>query len=391
MDAGWAVRACDPAGAARERGDPSSSMLRASSVASRGEADAVSLAHAFAAHFASLGYVRRPPLPITSGVDPSVRLVGSTISVLKPLLFADQLPDPGVVLLQPALRARNLDVMLGDEPAPAWSSYFIALGTLSPAARLRQTAEHGALFLRQVLRLDASRTAIRLFSEDVDLLAAFSSERVALPLEIDRSERWRYRHRYGLASVTGRNANFAVRSAQGGLEDVGNLIVIEKEGRPCAVELAFGAFTLRARLDGARHSVETMPAARFLQLRDDADVKLLDALVAAIVLLGEGLRPNATGRGRILRRYLQAVSHLRSAAGWSLGELECLVERICGGRGAAGALPRAVSAYLAACEEASRAGLSQPAANRSALAALDAAGPICPPAGWLSYRYWEAA
>lgn len=57
------------------------------------------------------GYNENKPVKITSGVDKSVVLVGSTISVLKPKLLNNSIHKNGEFLFQRAIRTQPLKVM----------------------------------------------------------------------------------------------------------------------------------------------------------------------------------------------------------------------------------------------------------------------------------------
>ena len=73
-----------------------------------------SLVTDFKEHYASLGYQEEPPVQISSGVDPTVRFIGSHISVFKPYLAEGIAPNPGLFMRQDCLRTRNADKLLDD-------------------------------------------------------------------------------------------------------------------------------------------------------------------------------------------------------------------------------------------------------------------------------------
>src|SRR5260370_5866502 len=62
----------------------------------------------FSAYYTSLGYAEYTPVPITSKIDPTVRFVGSHVSVLKPHLLQGTVPTPGYFIVQNCLRTQNL-------------------------------------------------------------------------------------------------------------------------------------------------------------------------------------------------------------------------------------------------------------------------------------------
>lgn len=82
-----------------------------------------SLESRFKEFYSKKGYEEVPPVSIYSGVDKSVNFIGSTISVLKPLLDTG-IPETGVFMNQPCLRTQNMRVFYDDEASIEYNSYF---------------------------------------------------------------------------------------------------------------------------------------------------------------------------------------------------------------------------------------------------------------------------
>ena len=264
------------------------------------------LTDSFLRFFTARGLESVAPVAVTSGVDPSVRFVGSTISVLKPHIAEP--PRPGLCLAQPAMRTQNLARLITDPEPLEWSSTFLALGTLSPPDQLGWTLEQARTWLTESVGADAEDLMIRADSRDEDLIAAVLGS--GWPqLELDGYEARRYRHRFGLEGIGGRNVNLAVRRGDR-LDDIANVILIEADGAPVAVEFAIGVSACLARLDGLDHPLQASPVADVLPTSTERQRRLADAVAAIALLTGEGLRPVSRGRGGILRRYLHAVGAL---------------------------------------------------------------------------------
>ena len=62
----------------------------------------------FLNYFQEHSCIKHEPVKISSGIDPSVRFIGSHISVLKPYFLNDNIPTGGYVMSQPCIRTRNL-------------------------------------------------------------------------------------------------------------------------------------------------------------------------------------------------------------------------------------------------------------------------------------------
>ncbi len=274
----------------------------------------------FSQHYGERGYTRHQPVGILSRVDPSVRFVGSTISVLKPLLLTGSIPDPGVFLTQQALRTRNLDKLLVAGAVLTSPSSFVHSGVLAPPSHLARAALDAWTFLNQFTDGD-QQVIVRVHVEDPDIAATIHALAPAAVVT-DTGDVEPYRHTFGMAGITGRNLNFCIRSTAGSESRFGNLIVIEDTRGTAAIETAIGVNHLVAGLRGWDSPLRATPAAAVLPLDNDADVRLADALMAVVALTDAGLAPSARGRGRTFRRYLQALVLLGAQCGHSMSTLE---------------------------------------------------------------------
>jgi hypothetical protein len=324
---------------------------------------------AFRRMFSERGYLEHEPVPVSARVDPSVRFVGSTISVLKPILAAGTIHARGHFLVQPAVRTHNVTKV--DDPPSGWCSYFRALGTLSPADRLPEVTVDCWDMCCQVFSLDPDRVVFRTRSDDHDLLAAVRAIPGSPEIEINGYEPWRYRHRFGVDDVSGRNVNLAVRGDRWGVRDIGNIVLIERAGAPVAVELAFGVATVLSRVHDLAYPMQASAAGLAVPLRQDCDIALADMLSVGVVLMREGVRPNGSNRGRVLRAHLQALSRLRARGGWSLADIRRFGERFHELEyGVPGAVPELIEHYLRAFESVCAQGWAVSRVNRFALHAL---------------------
>ena len=95
----------------------------------------------FKNHYSLLGYKEEAPVQISSGVDPTVRFIGSHISVFKPYLGEGNISAPGIFMRQNCLRTRNADKLLDDDYFPNWGSYFPSIGAITPPERLDEACD----------------------------------------------------------------------------------------------------------------------------------------------------------------------------------------------------------------------------------------------------------
>ncbi|SET64585.1 hypothetical protein [[Clostridium] polysaccharolyticum] len=272
--------------------------------------------------FRNFGYIEHSDIPINSKADTSVYFIGSTISVLKPYLITEEIPDKGYFLVQRCIRTQNLKIMLNGGKLN-WSSYFRSIGTLSPYSRLNEVGMEIWEYLTEYLKIPSSDIRIRVSSKDEDLLGIWKSHRFKPCLEIDSKEQLYYKHKYGMEHIRGRNLNFALRKDDtDSFEDIGNLIVIEKGNDKLAVELAFGVSTMIARMNSLDNAIQSSTICKFSDYTEEKSY-LLDSLAVAVHLIHEGLRPTASNtRGRLLRSYIRNMQSYCNRFQYS-------VERLC--------------------------------------------------------------
>jgi hypothetical protein len=240
---------------------------------------------------------------LVSRHDPTVRFTNSTICVLKPMVM-EGIVRTKYFLLQPALRLRNLDYFIRTGEMSAFGCYFVALGTLVAPSEGECAIATATKFLLSGVDVKPDRLVLRCSSVDNDLLLLARS--TGLKVEIDGYEERRYRHVFGNEGLTGRNINFAV-DVSGHLVDVGNQIVIEQDGQPHGIEIAFGISNLIACRDELHHMVDATPGVLARSFGYDTEIAR-DAIMSSVVLALDGLKPGARGRGGRFREFLRIVA-----------------------------------------------------------------------------------
>lgn len=277
------------------------------------------LASDFKDYYRSLGYTEKEPVPISSGADPSVRFIGSHISVFKPELLDGSVPTPGEFIVQDCVRTQNAKKIFDDTYLPRWGSSFTSLGTIAPADRLNDVSREATGFLTKSLAVAPEDIALRVYSRDTDLVSAVEEAFPGSTIETDSQPDKYYRHQIGVEGVWGRNFNLALRNANGkGFSDVGNIILIENVEEKLGVELALGATTILKQVYNADHVSDFYPINGLEDIDPTIGRKLEDAIITSSILLREGLMPNASdNRGRILRKYMRAVLYLGERSGIS--------------------------------------------------------------------------
>jgi len=281
----------------------------------------------FKGYYSLLGYKEEPPVQISSGVDPTVRFIGSHISVFKPYLGENNVPTPGIFMRQNCLRTRNADKLLDDDYFPNWGSYFPSIGAITPPERLQEACDETFDLFEKQLAISPENLLIRISSADTDLIDACKQRYGGDNLEIDSRKPEYYRHNIGMEGVRGRNFNIALRNPNGeGFADIGNIILLEDAQKQLGVEIALGSTTILKQLYGLDHVQDCTPVIGLNTENETIRRKFEDAIITSAVLYREGLRPfGQNNRNRILKQYVRSLSYFRAKSGISIENLSQIV------------------------------------------------------------------
>lgn len=286
-----------------------------------------SIKNDFKNFYASLGYREQQSVPISSGIDPTVRFIGSHISVLKPYIIEQTIPTPGYFINQDCVRTQNVNNLFNDDNASKWGSSFASLGAIAPELRLNEVCHEAFRFLEDIQGIKKEDIRIRVSSQDQDLMSACTDYFSPDNIEVDTHQPPYYRHKIGVDGVRGRNFNIALRNPSGeGFSDVGNIILIENTEKKLGVEVALGASTILKQLYNLEHVNDCYPVIGLSNIAPKIRRKLEDAIIVSTILEREGLEPSATGnRERILRTYIRSLSYFRSRLKLTLDELSKII------------------------------------------------------------------
>ena len=287
-----------------------------------------SLVADFKGYYSLLGYREEPPVQISSGVvDPTVRFIGSHISVFKPYLCENNVPAPGIFMRQNCLRTRNADKLLDDDYFPNWGSYFPSIGVITPPERLDEACDETFNFFEKRLAISPENLLIRISSADTDLIDACKKRYGESNLEIDSRKPEYYRHNIGMEGVRGRNFNIALRNTNAeGFADIGNIILLEDAQKQLGVEIALGSTTILKQLYGLDHVQDCTPVMGLNVENETIRRKFEDAIITSAVLYREGLRPfGQNNRNRILKQYVRSLSYFRAKSGINIEDLSQIV------------------------------------------------------------------
>lgn len=267
----------------------------------------------FKEYFSSVGYLELPPVKITSGVDETVRFIGSHVSPMKEYFLNDKIPNEGLMMSQPCIRTRNQPKLFDDNFIPAWGSYFKSMGALVKPEQIETLCNQSVEYLLNIANIPAKNLVLRINAVDGDLYS-LAKKFTSLGIGYDDStmpEKY-YRHKLGIDGVWGRNFNYAIK-ANNQLHDIGNLIILENSGKKLGAELALGTSTILKHFFNLPHVSSANPVVGVEKIQNPLKFKFEDTIITSAVLMSEGLRPSASdNKDRILRSYLRAMIYFKN-------------------------------------------------------------------------------
>lgn len=288
----------------------------------------------FSRRFTNYGFELLPEVDITSGVDPTVRFIGSHISVMKQRLIDSNIPDPGIFMAQDCLRTQNTRQMFDDESFPMYGSFFTSMGALSNAnpESINQLFQGTRDFLTEDLGIKPGEIIIHANQTDDDILNWINSTMADFSTRFNEHSENYYQHSIGEEHITGRNVNFAISNEDGNYADIGNIIFLENEEKLLAVELAIGDTTTYKQLYTLGHVLDSYSIFEGSN-HNYADMtnlyKLLDCSMVALRLYEEDLRPGASNnQTRILRTYIKGLFYHSAKLGLEPNGISEMIESV---------------------------------------------------------------
>lgn len=258
--------------------------------------------------------------------DTSVLYTSAAICRFKQALLEKNSAERSSVT-QWCFRARRLDT-LRQGLLSEWNSAFRQFGIVAPPEGLPEITHGVAATLAPLCKQYGRRLGIKLRSSDLELRDA--AEGISCEVIADSEPEGYYRHVYGHARLSGRNANLAIwESEKKTWRDFGNVIVIERDGAPFAIEIAIGVETLTGYLHGAKTSIyaASICTADVLNAALGCPA-LVDLLAISLHLFHAGVRPFSSNRGRIFRKALDAFVTLSGTRGAEIDKLISLAAPI---------------------------------------------------------------
>jgi len=254
--------------------------------------------------FLANGYREESQAEIFPCPDRTTLFTCATISVLKEYVLTEK--SEKAFVIQPCLRTQNLKQTLDKDFNPEYLSSFLMFGMLCPIEKFDPIC-----VFEFFERFPSLKGRILVRSSKTIIENGLALVEAAYPVEYEGRHPSYYVWHYGENSLLGRGLTFALKQANGEYMDVGNLVIVSKNGRPVAVEFGFGQETFMARLQG----IQTPYAASLKYLRlglgmSAMEKRLGDTLIAANEMFKCGVRPGRGKASSVLRKALRDVCFL---------------------------------------------------------------------------------
>lgn len=264
----------------------------------------------FTNFYTKRGYVEHNPEPVQSRIDDSVLFIGSSINVLKPMLNSG-IPKNGVFINQPCLRTQNQRIFYNDNEEFEYNSYFHTSSVLAPIESINKVTLDAVDFVKNIPEVNDSRMLIKVSSRDIDLIESIKSVGLANRMEIDTADLDYYDWTYGKEGMNGRGLTIAIKNNAGDYRDIGNIIVIEEDGSPTAVEWGYGTETMLSRIYSLEQPLEASQVSSVIPYESGMKAKFADTFCATIEMYRANVKPGKSGQSFILKDYIKGLSYLR--------------------------------------------------------------------------------
>ena len=262
----------------------------------------------FRTHFSIHGYSEIRAEPVSSKVDPTVRFIGSPISILKPIIVESKVTLPGIFAIQKCLRTRYQSRIFDLTFNPERMSLFTQCALYSIADETVAATLFFELMFKY-FRENLTALEIHVWHEDYALREIIErSNFLNIPVVFDYNNENKFRHRYGNTVMYGRNLNVMFSSLHGNKLEIANFIMVDCQGCTSGYEIAIGSnMVTQAHLNCA-HILDTTSTNIIYSSVAAKDFVFRDSLLVCCYLLKEGVEPTCTHAQNIsLRTYLKSL------------------------------------------------------------------------------------
>ncbi len=259
----------------------------------------------FRTFFEGKNYQHRKSALMSSGIDPTVRFVGSHMNTLKADMNNRDIHSP-IYIVQPCLKTKNISSYEDPHFYPRYGSYYMSLGLLAPANCLEQICLDTHEYLLSCKSIHDQNISYLVSSSDTEMLTALKRSLPKGIIHVDTLPEHKYDHQYGINRVSGRVIRVMLQNdsdKEAEMIAVIALLTHEEEGH-LFTEATIGIASILKLTENLSNVMDVYPLSPLGN--SCLHLQVEDILVATIELYQEGLRPsNKHNRNRILKKYIK--------------------------------------------------------------------------------------
>lgn len=275
------------------------------------------------------GYVQKEALSLIAGEqDSSVLFIGSSINVFKPEIKNKNIPENGLLVVQPCIRTQDFKTRFDDTFVPFGQTYFEMIGAILPRGKYEKACLDMIEFLTKSLNIEKERILIIPTQENEKLLAPFYSNPNLSKIEIARDKNKEYQWKYGMPGIYGEGLSVNIlNNMTNKYWDVANIVSIKDEqDKEIAVEFGAGIeFLMSARL-GIDNPVKLSRIADIEKINGGLHQKFCVYYEAVLQLIGAGASIGDKKASHLYKQYLKSISYLSGKINYSTEDLKNIAQ-----------------------------------------------------------------
>lgn len=270
--------------------------------------------------FANNGYIHNLAEPIIPIVDRSVLYTNSAIIPFKPKIVSNDIPEHPLFLLQECIRLHETKHTPQENYFLQRMSCFSMFGVFAPMNALSKACHDMVKLLLDVLKVSPHKLVFHVALVDKPYWESLISYDVCIL--VDKTPPKEYQWVYGIPNVFGRGINIGILSEGQTAEDIdcvddidiGQIIVIEKNGIPVCFEIALGVEAFLWRNSSELSPFAHSEIASFAPYKyDPLYMQLMDSIVLGTVFYGNNVDLHTGVSGALTYKGKNRLSSVRKA------------------------------------------------------------------------------
>ncbi|MGI4775625.1 MAG: hypothetical protein ACRYE9_01645 [Janthinobacterium lividum] len=281
----------------------------------------------FLIFFSNKNFIVHKEVNICSGIDRSVRFIGSHTSVLKNYMIDSTLPDQGFAINQDCFKAKNLRFIDKDDQDLKVPSFFPCNGILLKYEYAPRAIDYLLEFFIHFLGINARSLEVLVNSDDRDLIDTFAKSGYLITLRPDTLIKEKYVHqKFGVENMSGRDCTIALKNSSS-TGSVAAITIIEINKVPRFIEITISPLKIISQLYNYSSVFYCYLPSSYLEYDiSQPFIKTIDCLISVTALFKYGLKPsNKDNRTRLFMKYIKYLQQQVNKSNLNISEL-CFIQ-----------------------------------------------------------------